>query len=184
MMRKALLALMLSTAAQAQQPAPYEQRSPSKNVVLAGDVHNNIDFLYTAIAQRANLEAAFCILGTVDSTADSVHLEMLVPVWIDSASGGNASIRTGSCTMPNTIGIVHFHPGVGFCRLSGADIASAHYLPWPVTAIVCTEKPGGKPKIVVVHKKVVDEDWTNLERDGRISRGSGGYTATYRYRKP
>lgn len=158
-------------------------RDTSAQVVVSERVRNNIDFFYFAVAKRAGLEAVFCIGGSVDSLSKTAHLRDLRLTSIDSASGENAFFRIDGCKDPDVIGTLHFHRGIGFCQLSGDDINSAHDLAWPITAIVCVERPDEEPKLVVVHREVFDAQYEALPKENRVAKGSNSSPAIYRYRR-
>lgn len=176
-----LLLMALPVHAQDTAQKILVQKDPVKHVLLAPLVHNNVDF-YSFVLQKANLEGAFCIIGRVSPEADTARLNMLVPAWIDTASSSNAIYQPGRCDMPKVIGTLHFHPGFGFCQLSPDDIVAANNLQWPIMAIVCIEKPGDGPKVVVVSRKVFRKA---LYQEGTaIARSAQSNEAVYRYREP
>ena len=151
-------------------------------IVLSPLVQNNLDFLYFAIAEKGGLEASFCMLGwTKDRTA---LVGRIAPVWVDSADFANLHHKPRSCSDSTTIGIVHLHPpGEGYCDLSDTDVISAHYLPWPTTAIVCKEHPDSLPKLVMVFRPEFDERWRNLPK-GTDEGPPRTFVPAYRYRRP
>lgn len=152
-------------------------------IVLTPVVQNNLDFLFFAIADKGGLEASFCMLGWADTRRRTALISRITPVWVDSADNANLHHRPSSCADSTTIGIVHFHPGVGYCELSGVDIVSAHLLPWPSTGIICREHADSMPKLIVVFRPEFDAAYAKLPKK------EGGspphtFTATYRYRRP
>lgn len=152
-------------------------------IVLTPVVQNNLDFLFFAIADKGELEASFCMLGWADARTGTALISRITPVWVDSADNANLHHRPSTCSDSTTIGIVHFHPGVGYCDLSDVDITAAHLLPWPSTGIVCREHADSMPKLIVVFRPEFDAAYAKLPK-GNGNQPPRTFTATYRYRRP
>ena len=151
-------------------------------IVMSTLVHNNLDFLYFAIADRGGLEAWFCMVGYHDVPTGNTLISTLSPVWVDSADGGHIIGRPRGCGL-NTVGTVHFHPGVGYCELSSTDIRTSHNLALPVTAIVCREHQDSLPTFKILRREEYEARWRTLQVD-TTWRPPVNFTAIYRYQRP
>lgn len=163
--------------------------APEPQVEVASLARNNIAFFYFAVAEKAKLEASFCMRGFVDTVKRVVLVQGLLPVWIDSASEGSLFHRPMGCKDTtvfgrSVIGSLHFHPPWGTCELSATDIISAHYSPYAITGVVC--KKDSLPRLEIIFRKEFDEAYNRIKSDttrGTIS-STGVYTITYRFRRP
>lgn len=160
---------------------PRTALTPSPTVVVAPIVQNNLDFLFFSIADRGGLEAWFCLVGFHDKKTKNVLIQSITPVWVDSADASNISGRPTGC-MSNTVGTIHFHPGVGYCSLSTIDINTAHYLPYEIAGIVCRDSAAARPRILLVRREEFDKIWNELP--WCPSCATRPYTPVYRYRPP
>lgn len=161
-----------------------KQNDSTHKVFITDIVHNNIDFFFFAIAERANLEAVFCVAGKHDEVKSETVMSELQFAWIDSAGANQLAFRSGRCDKEGVIGTVHFHPGGGACGLSVDDIYSANVHPWPIMAIVCQEKKGDRPNIVVVSRQRFANDRQMLDRGELVAKYNAKSATVYRYRKP
>ena len=171
---------ILMPLASCSQGRPVTVPKPEPVVVISPTVHNNLDFLYFAIAERGGLEAWFCMLGFSDPKTGNLLIQGITPVWVDSANGSAIMGRPSGCPTPVTVGTVHFHPGTGYCDLSNIDINTAYRLPFPSVAIVCKEDDG-KPQILVSLRKEIEERWRKIPWDTSSNRFS--FTPIYRYKR-
>jgi hypothetical protein len=177
------VAFLVLGEVQAQEVSQSDPVTPT--VVVSELVQNNIDFFYT-MADRAELEAPFCMMGKVDPKKNTATISELRLTRVDSASNGNIFFDADSCSKSGSIGLLHFHTGVGFCKLSADDIVFAHESDRPAIAFVCREKADEDPKLIVVLREVFDAEWEKLRAGKVISRDASRPPVTYRSsgRKP
>lgn len=158
-----------------------------RQFVVAPLAENALDFLYFAIAQRAGLEAWFCLRGYVDRASDNVFIQNISPVFVDSADGANIHGRPAGCRQgadsASVIGTVHFHPDMNECDFSDADIVTAHWLALPTTAIVCRDIIDTVPHLRLVYRAEVDSAYDALPKVGDGAVGGRRFTPIYRYAK-
>ena len=153
--------------------------APTPIIVVAPIVHNNLDFLYFAIADRGGLEAWFCMLGFNDPKTGALLIQGITPVWVDSANGSAIIGRPAGCPAKVTVGTIHFHPGIDYCAFSPTDINTAHRLPFQSMAIVCRDNDGQR-KVLIVLRKEIDQMWSNIVID---TSKHFSFTPIYRYKR-
>ena len=153
--------------------------APTPIIVVAPIVHNNLDFLYFAIADRGGLEAWFCMLGFNDPKTGALLIQGITPVWVDSANGSAIIGRPAGCPAKVTVGTIHFHPGIDYYAFSPTDINTAHRLPFQSMAIVCRDNDGQR-KVLIVLRKEIDQMWSNIVID---TSKHFSFTPIYRYKR-
>lgn len=156
-------------------------QSERRHFITTPIVENALDFLYFAIAERAGLEAWFCLRGFVDWRTENVMVQNITPVFVDSADGENIHGRPAECRRgqdsAQIIGTVHFHPSMNQCEFSDVDFVTAHYLPYSVTAIMCKDTLNPRPHLVMAFRSEIDSAFrANKKKSG----GSNPETRTFK----
>ena len=165
------------------EPRILVHEDTTKTVSVSPIVHNNIDFLYFAVAIKAGMEAVFCMMGTADTVAKKFFISEVSIAWVDSASHFAMMYKPSRCTRPDVIGTMHFHPTNSACELSAADLETANGLAWPVTAIVCVRRGSSTPTIVLLHREEFRAKWEKvLSSSGGLA--PFGFVPIYRYVPP
>lgn len=185
--RVGLVGLMAVVACASLSPRPVGERH---HVVVLPLADNALDFLYFAIAERAKLEAWFCLKGFVDRRTQNAVVSNISPVFVDSADGANIHGRPIDCDRgsdsANVIGTVHFHPGTNNCEFSDVDLITAHHLPYQIEAIMCRDSVSPRPRLQAVFRREIDSAYREIKK--RIDNGAPErprtYVAVYRYVSP
>lgn len=189
----AIIALLIAvlnilSACTKPQTAP---RPVVKQIVTTSLVENNIAFFYYTVTEVAKLEVSFCMAGYASEKTETLLLQRLLPVWIDSA--GQAALWHQPATCPdsqNVVGVLHTHPpqdsaGVwNSCEFSDTDIIAAHWNKYPTTAIVCKALADSVPTLLVLFRREFDERWRNIKPDTSSGLPAAPWKATYHYRRP
>lgn len=146
-------------------PRPESER---QHFITSPIVDNALDFLYFAVAERARLEAWFCLRGFVDRRTENVVITNLSPVFVDSADGQNIHGRPADCRKGpdslSVIGTVHFHPDFGQCEFSDIDLVTAYHLPFPIEAIMCKDHKNPRPHLRVAFRSDIDSAYKAIRR--------------------
>lgn len=160
-------------------------------IVISALVENNVSFFYWAVTETAKLEVSFCMLGFVSEKTETVLIQKLFPVWIDSAGVAVLWHRPTTCPDSNVVGVVHFHPPQDSantwdsCKFSDTDIIAAHWNRYPTTAIVCKMMADTFPQFVLMFRREFDEKYAKIPRDTTTPGPTPApWKATYRYRRP
>lgn len=179
------LALGLMTLA-ACASLPHQPEGERRVFLTTPIVENALDFLYFAIAERAQLEAWFCLRGFVDRRTENVIIRNITPVFVDSADGQNIIGRPADCAQQDSasvIGTVHFHPDMNQCLFSDVDIITAHYLPYRLTAIVCRDAKNPRPHLRVAFRSEIDSAFKAIKKtNGGDTPDGRTFTPVYIYR--
>lgn len=149
-------------------------------VIVSDLVANNVEFFYS-MADKAKMETPFCMIGSVDSAKKVIQISELRLIAVDSASDNNVYFHSDGCNTAGAIGTVHFHTGISYCDLSVDDVVYAHDSNYPVIAIVCTEKAGRAPKLIVVMRAAYEAEWNKLKQARVVSKDSTRPPTTYQY---
>lgn len=177
-MRRALVPLFTFLAA----TVACFSSTQETQLLLSPLVKNNIDFTYF-MADKANTEAWFCMTGFIDRVSQNALVVQLSPMWVDSSSGSHLSgILTCNPKDDHTVGVIHYHPGTGYCELSDTDISTAHRSQYEHFAFVCRDS-SGKLSIRSYSKEAVNRYWASQDSISIVAKSdTAHFKPTYRYR--